>query len=349
MKKISIVIPCYNVEKYLDRCIHSLTEQTIGLDALELIFIDDASTDRTGRKLEWWRNRYPDSIKVITLPENRRQGGARNEGLKYVTAETVGFVDSDDWAAPEMYEVMYNTLIREGCDFVNCRYLRAVNTNQHVSDKAGENKRFDLRTKEERKQFLVSRLQGGIYCNLFQKEFLQKAAPEFPEKTAYEDNYWMAMVRLGVNSCYLLGQELYYYFVNQQSTILSKNSGRHLERLNVEEKKLEEYKKRGIFDTYYREFEFEFLRLYYVNSLHTFFLRMSDLQGLPFQEMQKKVKTYFPDYQSNPYLDQFLPVEKELLRTVELSLDLRQWEQLAQGYQREVERLSNYKNIEGIS
>ena len=182
MRKISIVIPCYNVEKYLDRCIHSLTEQTIGLDALELIFVDDASTDRTGRKLEWWRKRYPDSIKVITLPENRRQGGARNEGLKYVTAETVGFVDSDDWAAPEMYEVLYGTLLREGCDFVNCRYLRAVNVNQHVSGKIGENKRFEIRTKEERRNFWFPGFRAEYTAICFRGNFCRKRLQSFQKK-----------------------------------------------------------------------------------------------------------------------------------------------------------------------
>ena len=135
--------------------------------------------------------------------------------------------------------------------------------------------------------FLLERLSGGIWSKLFRREFLEKAAPPFPEKIAYEDNYWMAMLRLSTNSCYQLGRELYYYFANQESTILQTNSQRHLERLAIEERKLEEYKRRGVFEQYYREFEFEFLRLYYVNSLHTFFLRFSDMSLLPFGEMQK--------------------------------------------------------------
>ncbi|MDE7297863.1 MAG: hypothetical protein K2N94_03400, partial [Lachnospiraceae bacterium] len=165
-----------------------------------------------------------------------------------------------------------------------------------------------------------------------------ECAPAFPEGTAYEDNYWIAMVKLGTRSCYILGSELYYYFVNQQSTTLSADSSRHLERLAIEEAKLEEYRRRGVFERFYREIEFEFLRLYYINSLHTFFLRMSDMgEGLPFERMQETVKRLFPDYKSNPYWGRFGRMEQEFLATIELPLKTEQWEILAKGYRQEVQ------------
>ncbi len=333
-KKISIIIPCYNVEKYIDRCIHSLVSQSIGIEALQLIFVDDASTDRTGRKLGWWAAKYPQSIMVITLPENRRQGGARNEGLRHASAPVVGFVDSDDWVAPKMYERMYQALEREACDFVTCYGKRAFGTDAVLNPHIGEERRMDIRTEEDRKTFLLERLAGGIWSKLYRREFLERVAPPFPEQIAYEDNYWMAMLRLQTSSCYMLGEELYYYYVNPESTIMQTNSNRHLERLTIEERKLEEYKRRGVFEQYYREFEYEFLRLYYVNSLHTFFVRFSDVSGLPFAQMQARVKEEFPEYRSNPYLERFLPLERELLKTLELEVTNAQWQHLAEQYRK---------------
>ncbi len=333
-KKISVIIPCYNVERYIDRCIHSLAVQTIGIEHLQLIFVDDASTDRTARKLRWWQAKYPDSVEIYSLPENRRQGGARNEGLKHASADAVGFVDSDDWTAPDMFERLYGALLRENCDFVNCCAKRAFDASEPLNPRVCEDRRIDVHTEEERRQFLLERLPGGIYCRLFKREFLEKQIPAFPEQTAYEDNYWMAMVKLAAQSCYVLGSELYYYFVNPESTILSADSKRHLERLAVEEAKLEEYRRRGVLERYYREFEVEFLRLYYINSLHTFFLRMSKMNGLPFDRMQRAVKENFPDYLSSPYLGRFSALETELLKTAEQELTAEQWQLLAEGYRR---------------
>ena len=76
-KKISVIIPCYNVERYIDRCIHSLAVQTIGIEHLQLIFVDDASTDRTARKLRWWQaGMFTSFLLCALIPPARRIGRA---------------------------------------------------------------------------------------------------------------------------------------------------------------------------------------------------------------------------------------------------------------------------------
>ena len=76
-KIISIIIPCYNVEQYLDRCFNSLKNQTLGFERMEFIFVNDASTDHTLKKLTELEAEYPENIIVINFEENRRQGTAR--------------------------------------------------------------------------------------------------------------------------------------------------------------------------------------------------------------------------------------------------------------------------------
>ena len=93
---ISVIIPCYNVSKYLDRCMDSLLKQTIGYNKLELIFINDASTDNTLDMLLGYEEKYPDTVLVINLEENKKQGFARNLALEYATGKYIGYVDSDD-------------------------------------------------------------------------------------------------------------------------------------------------------------------------------------------------------------------------------------------------------------
>lgn len=125
---ISVIIPCYNVEAYIDRCMESLVQQTIGVEKLELILVNDASTDGTLDKLQKWESQYPDSVKVITYDTNIRQGGARNVGLNYATADYIGYVDSDDWVERDMYETLYHYAMQGNYDMVKGKFIRDKGT-----------------------------------------------------------------------------------------------------------------------------------------------------------------------------------------------------------------------------
>lgn len=112
MDKISIIIPIYNAEKYIHKCLFSVVNQTY--KNLEIICIDDGSTDYSGKILDQYAK--DDNRIVVYHTENRGSGNARNVGLKNFTGNYVGFVDSDDWIEPNMYEVLYTTLKNKGTD-----------------------------------------------------------------------------------------------------------------------------------------------------------------------------------------------------------------------------------------
>ena len=110
MKKISVIIPCYNAQAYIPRCLHSIFSQTIGMETLEIILVNDASTDHTLDILLQFENKFPDSVIVVNLEQNIRQGGARNVGLSYASGEYVAFLDADDWIHPDFYSTLYSEL-----------------------------------------------------------------------------------------------------------------------------------------------------------------------------------------------------------------------------------------------
>ena len=101
MKKVSVIIPCYNVEEYLSACLESLLRQTIGLDNLDAI-----------------AQQYPDSIRVFHLPQNCRQGGARNVGLEHAIGEYVAFLDADDWVDVSAYQKLYELAQQYDTDII---------------------------------------------------------------------------------------------------------------------------------------------------------------------------------------------------------------------------------------
>ena len=108
-KKVSVVVPCYNVSDYLDRCMESLLKQTIGIENIEIILVDDASTDNgaTWEVIMKYEQLYPDTIIAISLEQNLRQGGARNVGISYAGGEYLVFCDADDWMSLKALEHVY--------------------------------------------------------------------------------------------------------------------------------------------------------------------------------------------------------------------------------------------------
>ena len=121
MKEISLIVPCYNAIKYIDHFMEALEAQTIGINQLEVIFVDDASTDATFQKLCEWEQRYPESIMVVHCEKNGKQGAARNIGIEYASAEYLAYADIDDVMDPCMYEKLLIAAKQQECDLVVCR------------------------------------------------------------------------------------------------------------------------------------------------------------------------------------------------------------------------------------
>lgn len=121
-------IPCYNAAPYIDRCLTTITSQTIGIEALEIICIDDASTDDTWQHLQMWEAHYPDNIMLVRCDKNSRQGTARNIGLQYASADWIAFIDSGDWVELDYFEKLYQITLLGNCDVVSCQNERGFST-----------------------------------------------------------------------------------------------------------------------------------------------------------------------------------------------------------------------------
>lgn len=339
MKKMSVIIPCYNVEKEIDRCVQSLIDQTMPMTEMEFIFVDDASLDGTMRKLSEWEARYPDSIMVVHCEKNGKQGKARNIGMQYANGEYIGFVDSDDYVDKNMFSEMYQTAVKHKCDMVGCLFVREEEDGTVVfraEDRKDAGKKIVLHSVNDRKKIMELGFLSGVWSAIYSRSLLLENQLWFPENIQYEDNYWGAFVIQTVSSYYIINKPFYHYVIRNDSTIMQKDSLHHLDRLVIELMKVEEYKKRGLFEIYHDEIEYGFLKMYFINTIRILFVRFTKIPYEIIYSMQDNVKELFPNYKTNPYICQLPPLQQELLKIVEVPLTEEKIEVLAREYCRVV-------------
>lgn len=324
-KLISVIIPCYNVENYIDRCFDSLLAQTIGFDKLEVILIDDCSTDATWDKLTAIEASYPDSVMIIHCDENGRQGTARNIGLTYVSAPYIGFVDSDDWIEPDMYEKLYAKMTAHHCDLVMCQNWRdSMISGQILAPKLTGNpdRMMEIDSVEKRKIFLVCGSIGyGVWDKLFARDFLLQNHIFFPEKLAYEDHFFATLLYFYAQRVYILEERLYHYYVNPSSTVLSPNASHHFDILTVDKMMWAECSERGFLSEYRQELEYQFLTLCYLAAMKMISLRLTHIPYDFFLELKEETLQRVPDYHSNPYIKDYVTeLNQMLLELLELPI-----------------------------
>ena len=119
MPKVSVIVPFYNVEKYIEKCLNSLVNQS--LEEIEIILVNDGSQDSSKEKAKEIEKKFPNKIKYYEKA-NGGLGDARNFGIKYATGEYIAFLDSDDYVEPTMYEEMYEKAKQENADMVECDF-----------------------------------------------------------------------------------------------------------------------------------------------------------------------------------------------------------------------------------
>lgn len=329
---ISVIICCHNVSDYLPDCMCSLEAQTIGIEHLQLIFVDDASEDngKTWDAILQFENKYPEQVLAIHLEENLRQGGARNVGLKYAQADYIGYVDGDDWLEETMYEKLYHYMLQYNCDIVDCRtVLDYPDGREYVGHKV-ESKliRMDRSVMEGGETwisvFSEKGYGGGIVTGLYRKSLLIDSGVCFPEKILYEDNYWQDILHLYVKQYYRLGEDLYHYRQREESTVHKRNAVHHLDRMQIEEMKLSAYKRLGVYERFTNEIETSFLRAYYCHTLLTLFSKFDKPPYKAFCEMKDKVKRLIPNYKENALMHAG-DMSQVLLELIDKELDEEQF------------------------
>ncbi len=225
---ISVIIPVYNVEPYLEKCVESVLAQTY--EDLEVILVDDGSPDGCPALCDAFARR--DSRVRVIHKENGGQGSARNRGLDIARGAYIGFVDSDDYIAPDMYEKLYTALTDTGADISICDL---------VFVDADGNRTFDLPpmragtlTREQMYERLETVEKGRyvVVCTrLCRRELFEGL--RFEEGKGFEDEFLVLPLYRRCSRVALIADVLYYYLQRQGSTMNRPVTIRHLEAVQA--------------------------------------------------------------------------------------------------------------------
>ena len=213
---ISVIIPVYNIEKYLPQCLDSVCQQTY--QNLEIICINDGSTDNSPSIL---RNFQEKDTRIILInQENKGLSAARNTGLKYVTSEYVAFVDSDDYVDPRYIEILYHKLCEKNADFSVCDTLPIGNNIQ-------ENMRYKYWVKKKMKYFPEAPINPNkfipnVWNKLFKMDIVKKYKLQFPEGLLMEDNYWHFLYCAFSKKYAVAYENLYFHRKDNPDSIMTK-------------------------------------------------------------------------------------------------------------------------------
>ena len=220
MKKISVIIPCYNVSQYVDRCMECLEKQTIGIENLEIILINDASTDATLGKLLLWEMRYPENIMVIPLEMNVMQGAARNIARGYCSAEYIAYLDADDWILPEAFATVYDAAVRSKADIVNYLSKKTFKGSEETdieTDSGIPDSIVTIANPEDRLALFMTPecpLIRGCWDKLFKRSFVEDNDLLFAEGVYDEESLFTIPAYMHAEKICFINRYLHRYFQN---------------------------------------------------------------------------------------------------------------------------------------
>ncbi len=202
---ISIIVPVYKVEQYLDRCVESIVNQTY--KNLEIILVDDGSPDNCPQMCDAWAEK-DERVKVI----HKQNGGvsrARNEGMKVALGEFISFVDSDDWVADRFVETLYLVALNNDCDIVECEYIVCDDSNVCVDNTT---EKVEFYTAEETLcHNLCDTMFKDIVWNRLYRKCVAASVDFFPD-TRHEDVFWVYQVLAQSTKSAHISAPMYFYF-----------------------------------------------------------------------------------------------------------------------------------------
>lgn len=306
MPKVSIIVPIYNVEMYIGKCLETLVNQK--LKDIEIILVNDGSKDGSAEIAKKYLKKYPEKI-VYLEKENGGLSDSRNYGLPYAKGEYIAFLDSDDYVEENMYEEMYELAKKEDSDMVQCNFY------WEYPDK-NKKKIGELRQYSNKKEMLV-KTRVEAWNKLIKREILeQNPEIKFPKGLRYEDVEFTYKLVPYVEKVSILNKPFIHY-IQRGNSISNTQNERTKEIFDVLDNVIKYYKEKNLYEEYEEQLEYVYVKTVFCRSL----LRMVKIQDKNIKSQLLKrtwenVNIKFPEWKKNPILKNNKSLKDIYLKTI---------------------------------
>lgn len=235
--KVSIIIPVYNVERYIEHCVRSLMEQTMK-DGIEFIFINDCTPDNSMQILERVISDYPERGKQVLIINNSKNIGiteTRKKGVEFAKGEYIGWCDSDDWCDKMMFQEMYDLAFKSSSDIVVCDYWNVEN------GKKIRTKMIPSNSPQEavKKRYLYSKsFSFSLWNQIIKKCLFEKCWNKVTTTNFGEDTIVLSYIYYYAESIKYIGKPFYYYRKNNENSLVNLRVTTHeawlIQKKNIE-------------------------------------------------------------------------------------------------------------------
>ena len=306
MPKVSVIVPIYNVEKYLEKCINSLLSQT--LEDIQIILVNDGSKDNSGNIAKEYEKNNKNRI-IYVEKENGGLSDARNYGLKYATGDFIAFLDSDDYIEKNAYEEMYNKAIEENADYVECDFI------WEFPNKIRVDKQYPYKNKKE----MLSFVRVVAWNKLIKRQLIIDNNLEFPKGLRYEDVEFTYKLIHFVNKFAYVNKPFIHY-VQREGSIANVQNERTAEIFTVLDNVIEFYKKNNIYEKYRDELEYNYARYLLCSSLKRMCkIKDKSIREKLLTESWERLNSNFPNWKENVILKTVNIGKNKYMRTVNKS------------------------------
>lgn len=302
MIDISIIVPVYNVEKYLPTCLDSLLNQTH--KNMEIIVVNDGSTDNSQQIIDDYA--YRDSRIVPLLKENGGLSDARNFGMKYARGEYIGFIDGDDYAEHDIYEKMYAKAANEDSDIVECNLFH------NYPDK------FDVEIGDEiyDKHEMIRVGRSVVWNKIYKRDWLIESNVRFSVGIIHEDvEFYVKLVPFIRKISYIKEAGIHYVF--RRESIMNHPTRKMLDIFSVFENIINYYKQNGYYEEYSNDIEYLVTRITLGNTVKRIAkIRDKKERKWVADENWKRLNGLFPEWKNNPCLKEGKSKKEYYIKTM---------------------------------
>lgn len=289
MIKVSVIVPVYNVEAYLPKCLDTLVKQT--LQDIEIIVVNDGTKDNSQAVIDSFVSKYP-NVTGLTK-ENGGLSDARNYGMQFAKGEYIGFVDSDDYVNYDMYEILYHKAKEKNYDIVECNL-------HHVYENGSMDTEIADQLTDPKEMLMLGR--SVVWNKIYRRKWLEDSGVVFPKGYIYEDVEFFSELVPHIRS-YAYVEEACIYYVQRGNSINNKQTMKTLQIIDVLEHISRYYQDIQVYEEYREALEFLYARILLCSSF-------SRICRIPNRKQRRKalksnwraLNEHFPDWHDNQYL-----------------------------------------------